>query len=413
MEVIVHWLDSLFASLGISEKFMHETDRFLAVLLALLLSFLVTWIVNRWVVPLLNRFVEHTTSKWDDLLLNTKVLRSLTRLLPPFILYFTVPYLSVTGTIPRWVDIGCQIYLTIAFMLLANALINAFYDVWNTLEHLRDKPVMGVLQVVKLLIYIATGIIIISIVFDRSPVAMLTGLGASAAILSLVFKDTLVGLASGIQLSVHDMLRKGDWITVQKHNINGIVEEITLNTVKVRNFDATTFTIPPYLLVSEPFQNWRSMKEGGARRIARSILIDIQSVHLLTDEEIYALPAFSLIAHLPELKDRKLLPTDSSGKVVNLTLLRVYLKHYIREYSLTNTELIFIVRELQHTPQGIPLELIFFVDETEWERYESVQSNIMDYVTAVIPQFALRVFQQPSAHDVEMLGTSLNGSHNI
>ena len=275
METFLKWIDHGLLSMGLSSATSHAVDNYLAILIAFLLSLLVTWLANRYLIPVICRFVNHTHTRWDDLLLNPRVLRSLCRLLPPFILYHAVPFFSAGSEIPGWIDIGCRIYLSVGFMALGTSVVKTAYTVWDTFDKLKDKPIKGFLQVVNLLIYIVTGIVIVSILLDKSPVHLLTGLGASAAIVSLIFKDTIVNFISGIQLSAHDMLRPGDWITVSKHGINGTVEDITLNTVKIRNFDHTILTIPPYLLVNEPFQNWRYMKESGSRRMVQTLCIDI------------------------------------------------------------------------------------------------------------------------------------------
>ncbi len=408
MDSILNWIDRLLISMGLSQQVTADWDNYLAVLIALLLSMLVTWIANRYVVPLLCKAVAHTDTKWDDILFNEKVLRSLCRLLPPLILYIVVPLLSRNEGLPVWVDMACRIYLAVAFTLLGNTMINTMYTIWNSFEGLRDKPIKGLLQVVKLLIYIIAAIFIISILLGYSPFRLLTGLGASAAIVTLIFKDTIVGFISGIQLSAHDMVRKGDWITVEKHGINGTVEEITLNTVKVRNFDETTLTIPPHLLVNEPFQNWRSMSEGGARRIVRILMIDIRSIHLLSLEEIRRLPAYPLIADLPELQPEGASLRPVPDRVVNLTLLRHYLQKFLSSLPSVRTEdRHFIVRENPHSSQGVPLEIMLFVRETRWAIYEDLLSDMMETVMALIPQFGLRLYQQPSSFDLDSMTQAL------
>lgn len=394
-----HWLDALLASAGISWKMTPDSDRLIAVALSLLLSYLVTLAAKKWLVPILHRFVEHTSSTWDHLLLNRKVLRAACNLLPPLILLYTIPIFSSDGLLPHWVKTACLIYLVITILLLANSLVDAVHDIWNTFENLRDKPIRGYLQVFKILFFIIAGIIIVSILLDSSPLAWLTGIGASAAILSLAFKDTIMGFIASIQLSANDMVRKGDWITIPKHAINGIVEDITLNTVKVKNFDATMITIPTYSLISDSFQNWRTMKEGGARRVMKSFFIDTQTVRFYTWEEARKLPGYALIADDPSLE-------TGEEWIVNLTLLRIYLKRYLDNHPLVPNELLCVIRELQHSPEGIPLELLFFISDTEWPRYENIQANILDHITAVVSQFGLRIFQHPSGYDVDQIAAS-------
>lgn len=408
MQQFLKWIDEWLLSMGVSERISTAIDNYLALLIALLLSILITWIVNRYIVPIVLKAISHTRTQWDDLLLNPKVLKSLCRLLPPFILYYLVPILSTNNALPGWVDIACRIYLAIAFMFLGTSIVKTAYHIWDTFDKLRDKPIKGMLQVVNLLIYIVTIIVIISILLDRSPFHLLAGLGASAAIVSLIFKDTIVNFTSGIQLSAHDMIRPGDWITVSKHGINGTVEDINLNTVKVRNFDQTIFTIPPHLLVNEPFQNWRYMKEGGSRRMAQTVYIDIRSVQLLTMDEVRTLPAFPLISDFPELQPEATDSRSFPDRIVNLTLFRHYLQHYLSHHPMARTEdRFFVVRELTHTPQGIPLEILLFLNETQWERFENWVSDIMESIVALAPEFRLRIYQQPSSADFYGIGKAI------
>ena len=408
METFLKWIDHGLLSMGLSSATSHAVDNYLAILIAFLLSLLVTWLANRYLIPVICKFINHTHTRWDDLLLNPRVLRSLCRLLPPFILYHAVPFFSADSEIPGWIDIGCRIYLSVGFMALGTSVVKTAYTVWDTFDKLKDEPIKGFLQVVNLLIYIVTGIVIVSILLDKSPVHLLTGLGASAAIVSLIFKDTIVNFISGIQLSAHDMLRPGDWITVSKHGINGTVEDITLNTVKIRNFDHTILTIPPYLLVNEPFQNWRYMKESGSRRMVQTLCIDIRSVRLLSLEEVAALPAYPLVKDLPELQPGGESLRSFPDRIVNLTLFRHYVQHYLAHHPIARTEdRFFVVRELPHTPQGIPLEILLFLNETQWEKFEDWVSDLMEPLVALAPDFALRIYQQPSSADFGSIGRAL------
>lgn len=238
-------------------------------------------------------------------------------------------------------------------------------------------------------------IIIVSTLIDKDPVNILTGLGASAAILMLVFKDTIMGLVAGVQLSANDMLRPGDWITMPKYGADGTVIEVTLTTVKVRNWDNTITTVPPYALVSDSFQNWRGMRESGGRRVKRSINIDMNTVHFCTLEQM---KTFEKQAWMSDF--------EKTGKEeVNLYVFRHYLEYYLRHNPRVNTELILMVRQLQPTPQGLPIELYFFSANKDWIPYERLQAEVFDHLLAVLPEFGLRVFQSPSGLDVLSLSS--------
>ncbi len=411
IETIIHWIGQLLRLLGASNEFAANSERGFAVFLIFLFSLFLALLLNRWFAPFAKSLVENSSTKWDDILLNGKVIRALCNLIPPILLIQTAPHLSSTEeALPRFIEIAYKTYMALAVFFVAIAIIDALHDVWNEFERLRDKPIKGYIQVLKIITYIITGIVIIGIFIGKSPTALLAGLGASAAVLSLVFKDTLMGLIAGIQLSANDMLRKGDWITIPKHNINGIVEEITLITVKVRNFDETILTVPPSVLISESFQNWRTMKEAGARRIMRALLIDIQSVQFIPQEKLKDLPAYPMISEVLNAKEmpeaanfEQLELYVQKERMVNLTLFRLFLKRHLEQHEMVNQERFSTVRELAQTSNGIPLELYFFISEINWGNYESIQADILDYVTALAPLFGLRIYQAPSSYDIQQL----------
>lgn len=411
IETIIHWIGQLLRLLGASNEFAANSERGFAVFLIFLVSFILALSLNRWFTPFAKCLIEKSATKWDDILLNGKVIRALCNLIPPLLLTQAAPHLfSTEEALPQIIIIAYKTYMTLAVFFVAIAIIDALHDVWNEFERLRDKPIKGYIQLLKIIVYIIAGIILISIFIGKSPTALLAGLGASAAILSLVFKDTLMGLIAGIQLSANDMLRKGDWITIPKHNINGVVEEITLITVKVRNFDETMLTVPPSVLISESFQNWRTMKEAGARRITRALLIDIQSVQFIPQEKLKELPAYPTICKMLNTKEvpeaakfEQLELYIEKETLVNLTLFRLFLKRYLEQHEMVNEKRLTTVRELPQTSNGIPLELYFFTSDTDWGNYENIQADILDYVTALAPLFGLRIYQAPSGYDVRQL----------
>ena len=250
-------------------------------------------------------------------------------------------------------------------------------------------------------------IIIVGILINRSPLVLLTGLGASAAVLMLVFKDSIMGFVSGIQLSANNMLKVGDWITMPKYGADGTVIEVTLNTVKVRNFDKTITTIPPYLLISDSFQNWRGMQESGGRRVKRSINIDMNSVCFCTSDMLEKYRRIQLLKEYVESTEQRLASYNEAHEIdnsvlvngrrqTNLGVFRAYLTSYLKSLPEVNHDLTCMVRQLQPTADGIPLELYFFSSTTVWVDYEGIQADVFDHVLAIIPEFGLRVFQRPS-----------------
>ena len=272
------------------------------------------------------------------------------------------------------------------------------------------RPLKGLFPTVQVILYFVGGIIVVSILIDRSPGVLLTGLGASAAVLMLVFKDSIMGFVSGVQLSANNMLKVGDWITMPKYGADGDVIEVSLNTVKVRNFDKTITTIPPYLLVSDSFQNWRGMQESGGRRIKRSINIDMNSVRFCTPEMLAKYRKIQLLANYVEQTEQVIKEYNEEHHIdnsilvngrrqTNLGVFRAYLNCYLKSHPGVNHNMTCMVRQLQPTDHGIPLELYFFSATTSWIPYEDLQSDVFDHLLAIISEFDLHVFQSPSGED--------------
>lgn len=340
-------------------------------------------------VPITKRITRSTQSSWDDILFNENVMTNCCQLLPPILLHMLLPRMFDTaGDIFFWTVKVLDIYITACAIKFAFAILNALHDLSNQHKNLRNRTLKGVFQMFKIIAICIGAIIIISIVIDKNPTNVLTGLGAMAAVLMLVFKDPIMGLVAGVQLSVNDMLRPGDWITLPKHDADGMVVEVTLTTVKVQNWDKTITTIPPYLLVSESFQNWRGMFDSGGRRIKRSIYIDMNSIGFCTKEQIENFTQKGWMEGL-----------DSSEEVVNLTVLRNFINIYLRTNPRVNKEMILMVRQLQPTAQGLPLELYFFSANTAWVAYEHLQADVFEYIIAMLPEFGIKTFQAPAGSD--------------
>ena len=361
---------------------------------AIVLFYICDIICRRLILPAVNKVTSKTTSKWDDILFNRDVLTNVSRLIPPIVLKVILPYLfSESHTVFFWADKVIDIYIVATATRLACAIFNSLYDISNENQRMKNRTLKGVFQMFKIIALCIGAIIIVSIVIDKNPANILTGLGAMAAVLMLVFKDPILGLVAGVQLSANDMLRQGDWITLPKHNADGMVTEVTLTTVKVQNWDKTITTIPPYVLVSESFQNWRGMFDSGGRRIKRSLYIDMNTVGFCSKEQVEKFREKGWLKGI-ECTD---------GQVVNLTVLRNYLDIYLRNNERVNHEMIFMIRQLQPTPQGLPLELYFFSADTAWVAYEHLQADVFEHILAVMPEFGLKVFQAPAGTDLSGL----------
>jgi miniconductance mechanosensitive channel len=380
------------SDMGIDKENLSWSTRLTLVALILLISYIITKLFRHLVIPAVHKITSRTKATWDDYLFNERMMTSFCRMIPPIMFYLLLPF--VFNNVPQVLDIllkGCLIYLVITTLMLVNSFLNSLYEISNEHETLRNRPLKGIYQMINL-VAIGIGIIlIISILIDQNAATILAGLGASAAVLMLIFKDSILGLVAGVQLSANDMLRPGDWITMPKYGADGDVLEVSLTTVKVRNFDKTITTIPPYALVSDSFQNWRGMRETGGRRIKRSIFIDMTTVHFCSEKEKIM---FASRGWIDEAQAKP------ETQVVNLYVFRNYLQNYLREHPRTHKELMIMIRQMQPTSEGLPLEIYCFSNTTVWPEYEQIQGEIFDHILAVIPEFGLRIFQRPSGNDL-------------
>lgn len=343
------------------------------------------------VTPALRALVSQTRTEWDDRLLSPGVLHALARLIPPVIWYALLPMAFAEN--PLLLNVlhkACLIYLTVVVLLFIHALLDTLQNISSEHETLRNRPLKGVYQMVNLIAAAVGIIIIISILIDKDASAILTGLGASAAILMLIFKDTILGLVAGVQLSANDMLRPGDWITMSKYGADGYVTEVTLTTVKIQNFDKTVTTIPPYALVSDSFQNWRAMRESGGRRIKRSLPVDVNTITVMPRGRIEALIGEGLAT-----------PEHLQRETSNLRLMIDYAVGHIQRRDDINHDLMQMVRLLQPTAEGLPVEIYCFTATTVWPEYEAVQNDLFDHLISILPRFGLRLYQRPAGRDFE------------
>lgn len=386
MEEANHAIARWLTEAGWSEAYVNPTVKAVVVLGIFVVACAAAVLFRRLIVPLLQNISTRTKAEWDDYLFSDKVMHRAARLVPPLIWYVLLRVAFYD--MPVLLDVlhkACLVYLIVAVLQLLAAFLDTLYEISSHHETLRNRPLKGVYQMIKLLAVCVGAILIISILIGRDATAILAGLGASAAIIMLIFRDSILGLVAGVQLSANDMLRPGDWITMAKYGADGYVTEVTLTTVKVQNFDKTITTIPPYALVSDSFQNWRGMWESGGRRIKRSLLIDASSVRTCTAGELAALREKGLAGATP-----------AAEPVVNLCALREYAARYLKEHPDINPSLMQLVRMLQPTPEGIPIEVYCFTRQTEWVAYEAVQGAVFDHLFAVLPDFGLRAYQRSS-----------------
>jgi putative membrane transport protein len=414
MEQVTGFINEILLLWGFSQSWADDLTSGIILVVILAIAFLGDAICRHIILTAVARLVKKTKATWDDIVFDRKVLTHVSHLVAPILLYILLPLAISNLGLLSFIQRICMIYIIAVFLKFISSLLTALFHVYSEKEQFRDRPLKGLLQTVQVILFFIGGIIIVSILIDKSPMVLLTGLGASAAVLMLVFKDSIMGFVSGIQLSANNMLRVGDWIQMPKYGADGTVIEVTLNTVKVRNWDNTITTIPPYALVSDSFQNWRGMQESGGRRIKRSIRIDMNSVKFCTPEMLAKYKKIQLLKDYIEETEKviedynKEHGIDNSILVngrrqTNLGVFRAYLTNYLKSLPTVNQDLTCMVRQLQPTEQGIPLELYFFSAIKAWVPYEGVQADVFDHVLAIIPEFDLHVFQNPTGEDFREL----------
>lgn len=416
MEQITNWFNQKLLNFGTSVSVADYLDNFAVLLIIILLALAVDYICRYILLGAFKKFAKKTTNQLDDLIIEKKIINKGMHIIPS-ILIFTMLPLAYPSPADKEILVLlqklCQIYIITVSLLFINSLLNLGVELFHRNDKFKDKPLKGFVQIVQVVLFSVGVILLISILINESPSTIFTGIGASAAILMLVFKDTILGFVAGIQLSANDMLRVDDWISMPKYGADGTVIEITLNTVKVKNFDNTISTIPPYALISESFQNWRGMRESPGRRIKRSINLDMNSVKFCTPEMLEKYRKISLLAGYIDDTENKLQTYNQANQIdntilvngrrqTNLGVFRAYLQRYLESLPEVNKEMICMVRHLQPTEKGIPMELYFFSSIKDWVIYETIQADVFDHVLAVIPEFDLQIFQELSGSDVRM-----------
>lgn len=411
LDKIQVWLSSL----GISHDYVVQLSSLLAFIVVLLVAWIIYQVINRIIIHNLKKVAEKTRTKWDNILFEEQVFKRLSHLVPAVIIYFGVS--AALQPFPETVKIlraGTYLYMVIAGILVLDAAINSLHMIYNTLSVSKNRSIKGYVQVVKIFIYILGAGVVFSILLQRDLTTFFAGLGAMAAVILLIFKDSILGLVAGVQLSANDMVRPGDWIQMDSRSADGTVIDISLNTVKVQNWDRTISTIPTYALVSESFTNWRGMEESGGRRIKRSVSIDIKSIHFLSKDEIERLKKIQIVK--PYIEQRELeierynrennidesMPVNGR-RLTNIGTFRKYIEEYLKRHPQINNDMTFLVRHLQPTEKGLPVELYIFCNDKRWSYFEAVQADIFDHILAIVPQFGLSIFQNPTGDDISRL----------
>lgn len=397
-------------------------------LLAIVAHTITKYIMNHWVVRLVNR----TQTDWDDLLVRNKVFSALSHLVPLFILYssthFATPLLerplgemepavAAQMSADYYFSLGpfllkmAKLYFVFTFVYIITTALNAANAIYQTTPFSQHRPIKGYIQLIQILSYFLGSIVAIAILVGKDPTVLIAGLGAMAAVLMLVFKDTILGFVASIQLSANEMIKLGDWIEMPGRRADGTVIDITLTTVKVQNWDRTITTIPTYTLVSESFTNWKGMEESEGRRIKRSIFIDMYSIRFCTPEMLDHFKKFGVISAYISSMEEEIRRYNRENNIseedvltgrrqTNIGVFRKYLELHLKNNPRINTNMSFIIRQLQPTEKGLPMEIYVFSKEKDWAAYEKLQNDLFDHIFAVIPEFGLKIFQSPAGNDM-------------
>jgi miniconductance mechanosensitive channel len=392
-----------------------------AIIILIILSVAANFVAKGIILRFVAEVVRRTRNRWDDILVERQVFGRLSHLAPAVVIYALIPVtLGESPLVAQAIQRLTIVYMIIAGTATVYALLDALAEISKSFESFGKVPVKSYSQLVKIFIFVVAAVFVVATLLDRSPWGIVSGIGALTAVLLLIFRDSILGLVATVQLSGNDMVRVGDWIEMPSYNADGDVIDMSLHTVKVQNWDKTITTIPTHALISDSFRNWRGMQESGGRRIKRSIYIDMNTVRFVDEEMLQKYRKFD---YLGEYVDRKLSEIEeynrnhvrdlsevvNGRRLTNLGTFRAYVESYLKRHSMISDEMTFLVRQLQPSDRGIPIEIYVFSRDIRWANYEQIQADIFDHLLAVIPEFGLRVYQAPSGNDVTRLGEQLKG----
>ena len=380
------WMNEILIDWGIDPKLANMFDETIIAVLMIGVSIGLDYLCQAIFVGGMRRYTKRAPHQWNTLLMKRKVVHHLIHVLPGILVYFLLPLAFVRGKeILDFSQKICAVYIIAAILFTINGLLLVMLDVYNAKDKQKSRPMKGFVQVLQVLLFFIGGIIIIAVLLDKSPMTLFAGLGASAAVLMLVFKDSILGFVAGVQLSANDMLRIGDWISLPNDTANGTVEEITLNTVKIRNSDNTISTVPPYTLVNNSFQNWRGMQESGGRRVNKNIYLDMTTLKFCTPDMLDVIRK-----DVPLMADYQ----PAEGEVpTNAQLYRIYIERYLRSLPVVNQDLDLIISQKEPTTYGVPVQVYFFSRNKVWKEYERIQSDIFDHLLVMVGKFDLKLYQ--------------------
>ncbi|MFC3802354.1 mechanosensitive ion channel family protein [Cohnella sp. GCM10012308] len=404
-------IQQLLDDLGVTSGLSADLANAILIVGIAAISILAHYVTKKVVLHIATRYIRGNRFKWDDYILKRKVFQRLCHIVPAIIIYsFSHSFSDYRGLIVQ----GVAVYLTIVAMAVVDAVLNALNDIYTTYEISKSRPIKSYIQMIKIFLFVIGGILVVSNLIGQSPLILLSGIGALSAVMLLIFKDSLLGLVAGVQLSSNDMVQVGDWIEMPKYGADGDVIDISLHTVKVQNFDKTITTIPSYALISDSFKNWRGMQRSGGRRIKRSLYFDMNSVGFCTQEMI---ERFERIQYLRDYIREKAVDIELHNRereidrtvavngraMTNIGVFRAYVERYLERHPRIHPDMTRLVRQLAPGENGLPLEIYAFTDTIIWKEYEGIQSDIFDHLLAVASEFGLVVFQNPTGHDMRRM----------
>ncbi|WP_321320868.1 mechanosensitive ion channel domain-containing protein [Labilibaculum sp.] len=394
---------------GIAEYWAIILQSLIAIIIVIIIAWICDILAKKVMISIITKLVRKTKTNWDDILLERKVFNKIAHFAPAAIIYFSAGMIDHEG-LNNFIQNGAYVYMIILAIMLIETFLNAGNDIYNTMPVSKTRPIKGFLQIVKIFFYSMGIISIIALFIQKDPLTIIAGMGAFAAVILLIFKDTILGFVASIQLSANKMVNIGDWISMPSKGADGTVIDISLNTVKVQNWDKTISTIPTYALVSESFNNWKGMEESGGRRIKRHLNLDVKSIHFLSEEEIEKFEKIRLLKDYMIEKKNEIRANNPEGEIpvnqrrlTNVGTFRKYVEAYLQEHPKIHNEMTFLVRQLQVSEKGLPLEIYVFSKDQEWANYEAIQADIFDHILAIVPEFNLRVFQNPTGDDFQKL----------
>ncbi len=414
MEVFQQWFDTLLSDAGVAPDWISFFSMLIGLAILIAVAVFTYLVIKHFLIRFLNAFFRKTSFKWDDVLADRNTFNNLAHIIPAIIVRIAIPKLFVDypQVQPFMIKVG-DVYILIAATLIIISFVKAVEYILSQSPVFANKPLASYFQLLRIVIYIAIFITILSVLLGKSPMYFLTAFGAMTAIILLIFKDTILGLVASVQISANDVVRVGDWVEMPKYNADGDVIAINLNTVKVRNWDKTITAIPTFYFITDSFKNWRGMQESGGRRIKRSILFNVQTVKFVNPETRERFKQYSLIAeYVSERQNEIEVYNTENGvdtsqlingrRMTNIGVFRIYVENYLKQHKGIQQEMTMLVRQLPSDDRGLPIEIYCFTNTTSWLEYETIQSDIFDHLFAAASWFELELYQQPAGSDIAL-----------